>query len=161
MITLVSRWRALFPFLLLCWLVKKSTILAKTEKTGTKYKSFLSLWSYFHCALRSGKSVWSLHQRRPAGAFFCGQCFVSPGIQKVCSFFSQNLMLLLQIPPFSQMPRKRWTWHHPITCVIPVRRWSWKARWKNNDFLLLEQRQNKGMVAKLEIFDSIGNKSNL
>ena len=114
MITLVSRWRALFPFLLLCWLVKKSTILAKTEKTGTKYKSFLSLWSYFHCALRSGKSVWSLHQRRPAGAFFCGQCFVSPGIQQVCSFFSQNLMLVLQIPPFSQIPRKRWTWLHPM-----------------------------------------------
>ena len=92
MITLVSRWRALFPFLLLCWLVKKSTILAKTEKTGTKYKSFLSLWSYFHCALRSGKSVWSLHQRRPAGAFFRGQRFVSPDIQKLLS--TQKWMLL-------------------------------------------------------------------
>ena len=56
------------------------------------------------CALRS---VWSLHQQGPAGAFLCGQCFVSPGIQQVCSFFSQNLMLVLQIPPFSQIPRKR------------------------------------------------------
>ena len=39
------------------------------------------------CALRS---VWSLHQQGPAGAFFCGQCFVSPGIQQVCSFFQPN-----------------------------------------------------------------------
>ena len=55
-------------------------------------------------------------------------------------FFSQNLMLTLQVSLFSEMPRKRWTWLRPVTCVIPVRRWSWKARWKNNDFLLLEQR---------------------
>ena len=73
-------------------------------------------------------------------------------------FFSQNLMLTLQVSLFSEMPRKRWTWLRPVTCVIPVRRWSWKARWKNTDFLLLEQRQNKGMVAKLKIFDLIGNR---
>ena len=38
MITVVSSRRALLPFLLLCKLVVKSTILAKPEKAGTKYK---------------------------------------------------------------------------------------------------------------------------
>ena len=45
------------------------------------------------CALRSERKVlWSIHQRRPAGAFFRGQHFVSPDIQKLLS--SQKWMLL-------------------------------------------------------------------
>ena len=71
------------------------------------------------------------------GPFFVVSVLLVLVFKKFVLFFSQNLMLVLQIPPFSQMPRKRWTWLHPMTCVIPVRRWSWKARWENTDFFII------------------------
>ena len=56
MITVVSSRRALFPFLLLCWLVVKSTILVKTEEAGTKYKTFefVVLFSLCFLGVRGG-----------------------------------------------------------------------------------------------------------
>ena len=63
-------------------------------------------------------------------------------------FFSQNLMLTLQVSLFSEMPRKRWTWLRPVTCVIPVRRWSWKARWKNTFIIGTKAKQRHGGKTK-------------
>ena len=56
MITVVSSRRALFPFLLLCWLVVKSTILVKTEEAGTEYKTFefVVLFSLCFLGVRGG-----------------------------------------------------------------------------------------------------------